>query len=134
MINHYIAIFKDWFLIGNCLWKKDEQDNEIYHYIDDLIFNFLSNKDNIPTLTQSYKTHINDKLVEINIWFECIDNDLIQIFEIRTKSFLFETVYAKGILFNKTGYQIIDNQQLWAYGFWCYVFIPFSNTPSYPPS
>lgn len=90
-------------------------DNEMYQYLDVLIANFL--KENTQTLTQNYETYINDKLVQINLWSEYIDNHLIQIFEIKIKRTLFEQVYAKGVLFDETGYQILDNEKLWEYGF-----------------
>lgn len=90
-------------------------DNEIYQYLDVLIANFL--KENTQTLTQNYKTYINDKLVQVNLWSEYIDNHLIQIFEIKIKRTLFEQVYAKGVLFDETSHQILDNEKLWEYGF-----------------
>lgn len=91
------------------------KDIEIYNYIDSLIINWVKNGK--LAVNSNSIVRINDNFFELNLWHEIIDNQTMQIFELRDRSKIFDTVYTKGVLFSDDSYKILSNEKLWEYGF-----------------
>lgn len=93
------------------------KDIDIYNFIDNLILDFINdiNKNNYSNKT--YDVKIGKNVLNIHIWSEFLDNNSIQVFEVRIKGMLFDYVYTKGVLIEKDYYKILNNEEMWKYGF-----------------
>lgn len=92
-------------------------EKKTYDFIDDIIYKIikepLAQQDEVDK-----KIEINKKEFILNIWSETIVEDNVMIIiEIRKIGLISDTVYTKGILYTESDFRIIDNAEMWDYGF-----------------
>lgn len=92
------------------------KDIDIYNFIDDLILDFINDIKKNNYSNKIYNVQIGGNTLKIHIWSEFLDDRLIQVFEVRIKK-IFDHVYTKGVLIENDSYKILNNEEMWEYGF-----------------